>query len=795
MATEPKKLGKYNIVGKIGKGAMGEVYKGHDPALNRYVAIKTIAETLGADQDLIERFRREARNAAQLNHPNIITIYEFVEEDGNLYMVMELLEGQDLKDLIKGGTPLTMDQILAIMEQVTDGLGFAHDKGMVHRDLKPANIHISKSGQVKILDFGLVHEASSDMTKTGHVMGTPNYMSPEQVQGLRVDPRSDIFSLGAVFYELLTRKKPFSADSIHATMFKVVQGDREALDRYTHLPKPLIATIDQALDPNPDARFVDGNALREHLRVIRGRVLSSVEADSTMTSISDATIATPPGTGSSPSTPSVSVKSAPSRPNLGGSSASGSRGTLRRRDVSIPAQSIGATSTPSRPIAVYAVAGLLVLGAVGAGLFYLTSNRGGESAAAANVEELNQELLQSKQELMLRSLEQNDYQAALTQAEKILAEVPDHAEALRVRDEAQTALAEIDARVSEARAALERGDTATAADALSRVLALDPTHPLGTELSAQLNEHFQTRAGTARDEMERARSAAASAGATGRNEFQQADRVRQEASSDFNRGEYTNAASKFMEARGLFEQSRTAHEQAQAQQHAQAERQAQAQAQANAALEARLKNAEAGWNGARQTPQSAGLTQQPSYRRAMAEEQVAKRLQSTGDLDGASQAYQNAVGFLEQAQRELAEAQSRQREAEQRRAEATPSPTTAPPTSSAPSVAQEEAAIRQTIANYERAIESKDLTLFRRVKPNLTADEEKRLQASFEAVDSNNVDIAIESVNIESDSAVVTVTRRDRIVIGGRAQNDHTRQQVFTLSKSTGNWVIENIGD
>ncbi len=119
---------------------------------------------------------------------------------------MELLDGKDLKELIKGGTPLTMEQILGIMEQIADGLGFAHENEMVHRDLKPANIHITKKGQIKILDFGLVHNESSDMTKTGHVMGTPNYMSPEQVQGLKIDPRSDIFSLGAVFYELLTRK-------------------------------------------------------------------------------------------------------------------------------------------------------------------------------------------------------------------------------------------------------------------------------------------------------------------------------------------------------------------------------------------------------------------------------------------------------------------------------------------------------------------------------------------------------------------------------------------------------------
>ena len=280
MANDPEKLGKYDIVGKLGKGAMGRGLQRPRPVLNRYVAIKVIAESLDTDSDLVERFRREAKMAAQLNHPNIITIYDFVEEEGNLYIVMELLDGKDLKELIKGGTPLTVDQILGIMEQIADGLGFAHDSGMVHRDLKPANIHVTKKGQIKILDFGLVHEASSDMTKTGHVMGTPNYMSPEQVQGLRVDPRSDIFSLGAVFYELLTRKKPFSADSIHATMFKVVQGEREPLAQYTHLPLPLVTMVDRALDPNPDGRYNDGNALREHLRVVRRETTESLGADS-----------------------------------------------------------------------------------------------------------------------------------------------------------------------------------------------------------------------------------------------------------------------------------------------------------------------------------------------------------------------------------------------------------------------------------------------------------------------------------------------------------------------------------
>jgi serine/threonine protein kinase len=792
MATEPQKLGKYNIVGKIGKGAMGEVYKGHDPVLNRFVAIKIIAETLGTDQDLIERFKREARNAAQLNHPNIITIFDFVEEEGHLYMVMELLEGKDLKELIKSGSPLTMEQILTIMEQIADGLSFAHSKGVIHRDLKPANIHVSKNGQVKILDFGLVHEATSDMTKTGQVMGTPNYMSPEQVQGLRVDPRSDIFSLGAVFYELLTRKKPFSADSIHATMFKVVQGDREPLSQYTHLPKPLVGLVDRALDKDPDGRFADAAALREHLRILRREVMRGRDADSTFTG-AEATIVTPAADhASSPSAPAAE-KSAGNRsgPNV---SASASRGTLRRREVSaIPSSSLSGAS--GRPVGLYVLAGVLLVGS-GLGLYWIT--RGGGSQQ--QVQELSQALVASRIDLMDRAFEQRDYESALSQAEEILKGDASNAEALRIQQESRQALDQIDTSVGDARAALERGDTAAAADALAKVLALDPAHPLAVELSGQLNAHFQGQAERARSEMERERNAARSAGASERPEFVQGDRVRQQATDDFNRREFTNSAQRYLEARDYFQKSRAAQSQAQSQRQAQVARDAAATAETKAALEARLRQAESAWSRAKQQPAEVSLTQQPSYHRALAEEEAAGRFRSRGDLEGAAVAYESALSYLERARRENANAEAaarRDREEAARRAEATPAPpppTTAPVTTSAPSRAQDEAAIRQVLANYERSLESKDIALFRQVKPSLSPAEEKRLLDAFKGTDSQQVEIAIASIAIEGDSATVNVTRRDIIIVRGRPQDGRSHPQVFMLSKSGGSWVIVQIG-
>ena len=250
-----EKIGKYQIVGKIGQGAMGEVFKAHDPVLNRLVAVKTISGSPGAESDARKRFLREAQSAARLNHPNIITVYDLGEEKGRIFMAMELLEGTDLREIINSHAISDLGHKLELMEEICDGLAYAHAKQIVHRDLKPGNIHVQPSGQVKIMDFGLARLGASEMTATGTVMGTPNYMSPEQVRGEKADARSDIFSLGAVFYELLTARKAFDADSIHAVLFQVLDHDPEPVRNFApDVPEILVAVVHRALEKDAARR-------------------------------------------------------------------------------------------------------------------------------------------------------------------------------------------------------------------------------------------------------------------------------------------------------------------------------------------------------------------------------------------------------------------------------------------------------------------------------------------------------------------------------------------------------------
>jgi serine/threonine protein kinase len=203
-STLPAKIGRYRILDRVGRGAMGVVYSAHDDAMGRPVAVKVLMGDLESDPETRARFYREAQAAAGLLHPNIITIYDAGEDQGRSYIAMQLLEGWPLASYLKQPEALPIERKLDLMVQMCEGLAAAHGRGIVHRDLKPGNLFVQSDGLLKILDFGVARLQDSSMTATGAMLGTPDYMSPEQARGTQVDTRSDIFSAGAVFYFMLS---------------------------------------------------------------------------------------------------------------------------------------------------------------------------------------------------------------------------------------------------------------------------------------------------------------------------------------------------------------------------------------------------------------------------------------------------------------------------------------------------------------------------------------------------------------------------------------------------------------
>ncbi len=265
-----KKIGRYKILDELGRGAMGVVYRAQDPALDRVVALKTILlnEDSGARRDYQKRFSLEARAAGKLTHPNIVTTYDFGEEGSLAYLAMELLEGTELRERLQEG-PLPVAEAVNIAIQVADGLGFAHERGVVHRDIKPANIMLLERGDVKIMDFGIARMRSADqMTSTGIIVGTPRFMSPEQVSGQPVDQRSDLFSLGVVLYEMLTGVQLFAADDTPQIAHKICTLEPEP-PSYTNpeVTSMLDFVVARVLKKDPAVRYQDAYELAADLRI------------------------------------------------------------------------------------------------------------------------------------------------------------------------------------------------------------------------------------------------------------------------------------------------------------------------------------------------------------------------------------------------------------------------------------------------------------------------------------------------------------------------------------------------
>ena len=272
-------LGRYKIISEIGQGAMGVVYKAVDPIIDRTVAIKTINLNLSR-QELEEyeaRFQQEIKAAGRLNHPNIVTIYDVGKTEQVAYMAMEFLEGKELKDMIATGQIPPADQIVDIISQVADGLSFAHQQDIVHRDVKPSNIMVMKGGIAKITDFGIARLPNSAVkTMTGLILGSPRYMSPEQVIGKAIDARSDIFSLGVVLYEALTGVAPFDGDNVNAIMYATVNTTPPPPSAHSRgVPAMLDLIVAKAMAKLLEDRYQSIKELADDLREVRRQMDSS----------------------------------------------------------------------------------------------------------------------------------------------------------------------------------------------------------------------------------------------------------------------------------------------------------------------------------------------------------------------------------------------------------------------------------------------------------------------------------------------------------------------------------------
>lgn len=267
--------GRYEVRETIASGGMAEVFLAHDALLGREVAIKILHPEFARDKSFIERFRREAQAAASLNDPGIVSVFDWGSDDGTQFIVMEHVKGKTLRELIESEGPLTRERAVEIASDVCSALSQAHEKGIVHRDIKPANIAITVGGQTKVMDFGIARAASSEgqtVTQTGTIIGTANYLSPEQAQGHPVDVRSDIYSVGVVLYEMLTQEVPFKADTPVAIAYKHVKEDPVPPSRMNpEVPAELDAIVMKALAKNPANRYQSSAEMRSDLqRILRG---------------------------------------------------------------------------------------------------------------------------------------------------------------------------------------------------------------------------------------------------------------------------------------------------------------------------------------------------------------------------------------------------------------------------------------------------------------------------------------------------------------------------------------------
>jgi len=781
---------------------MGVVYKALDPLLERIVALKTISAQLDSEPDLRTKFFREGRSAAHLSHKNIITIYDLGEDNGMAYLAMEFLDGEDLKAKVRRKEIGSLDKRLLIMFEVCTGLSHAHGRQVIHRDIKPANVFITSSGQVKILDFGLARVMSADTTRTGATPGSPSYMSPEQVRGEKLDHRTDIFSAGALLYELLTFRRPFEGESIGSTIFSILHHEPEPPSKVDPaLPHQLDAIVAKALAKNPEERYQSVqemmSALRDCSPQLRSLALPEPGGDDaetiSLTGIDTAssTVSLPGGT-----------------PDL--------LGSIRIEPPAARVESIPASATAHRRRnrLAYLVAACLVLSLTAASVWRIgrktqasvtrTDSAAAQTSLPAGSSPGRDAAGRARAPLVPAGVTRPAAPAqGLQQAggartpdashvEPNFPGTPSGRQGSPAPPRGEAERANIVARgIQQTKLLIDQGRYKEASDGLREVLRTAPADPEALRLAAQLGGYAKKNADDARGQMmeSKHKAEAAAAGQFAAKSFEGAQNREASARASYDAGQFADAAAGFFESSSLYLSA------------------ALEAGTEKAASESRVKLSE-------QERQRTLQRQQADVSRSLYEQERLDAVKADVETMAPllyQDAVQTAVGARAKWDREdyegskadfekAADAMRRAKGAARDAAKKLEPPAVAvnpkPASPAAPAPAQadnSQQAISAVLQQYAASLQSKDLHALRSIWPSLGGQQERALQEEFKNAREIQVRFSGIEIKVAGDDAVATARRTYTLLtVDGQKLQTETRT-VVDLRRNGKVWLIDNI--
>jgi serine/threonine protein kinase/tetratricopeptide (TPR) repeat protein len=729
-------IGRYQLLEKLGQGGMGIVYRALDTLLQRIVAVKVISAPIDTDPEPRERFFREARAAGQLSHKNIITIHDLGEHEGQPYLAMEYLTGQDLAARMADPQRMSLRRKLEVASEICEGLEYAHTHGVVHRDIKPGNIFLTDGGTVKIVDFGLARLVTSDLTRSNMMMGTINYMAPEQIRGERVDHRADIFSTGVVLYEVLSGHRAFEGDSVASTLYKILEQAPEPLRNIDPaLPPEVVQIVDHALAKPRDERYQHTSELLRDLAVYRLQFAALDSPAASRPAFS--------GSGVSSDGPTVLTRATPV--------------TANTTPTPAPSAPVSGASPASRlPMIALAAVAALAIGTAVVAIWMATHQPHAPvvtSTPPASVA-TDPPIAQLMQEAM-SAFQAEDYATATRQAETVLARDPNHAAARQLRDRANAAATLVDSGLKKARTLFAEGRFEEASRAAGEVLGV----AAGNAEAKQIMEVGAARsrgrgAEEARTQVARAKGAARSSNAQrfAPAPYAAAIAAEREAQRLYQEGRAGDATVKFYEASGLF-------------------RSAEVAAQ-NASM-------------ARQAPTPAAPA--PS---------VAEKTEKPVGAEAPAPATPSPTPAPQPAPPAPERSQPVPPPVTPPSTPAVTAPAALPPTpppEAPPSAPNPEAGVTELLARYKSALEARDLDALKRVWPGLSGNAQNAIRDEFKHASQIGVEILDPRTSVTGATGTVNFLRRYELVtVEGQRLRTETRT-TMEVRRSGSTWIIERI--